>query len=183
MYDFLWCHNQRYLGFSQLRFVSRMFQLFIMFVVLEWGFWVRSFYGLIGFLFLGVLGQGLGLVYFGNEWGQNQWHWCLLNPQHFTKKRDSYYYSMKISHFAPAPSHLLFLPMWQQKSIFFTVWHFGCLILSYNYTCIPWIGHAYEYPTMHFSGIPRHAESTMAYKILTEYFWKFLWKIALWQFC
>ena len=32
---------------------------------------------------------------------------------------------------------------------------------------------------MHYFGIPRHIQSMIAYKILTEYFWKFQWKIAL----
>ena len=35
------------------------------------------------------------------------------------------------------------------------------------------IGHVNEYPTMHCFGIPRHTQSMIAYKILTEYFWKF----------
>ena len=32
------------------------------------------------------------------------------------------------------------------------------------------IGHVYEYPIMHYFGIPRHTQSMIAYKILTEYF-------------
>ena len=35
------------------------------------------------------------------------------------------------------------------------------------------IGHVNEYPTMHYFGIPRHTHSMTAYKISTEYFWKF----------
>ena len=35
------------------------------------------------------------------------------------------------------------------------------------------IGHVNEYPTMHYIGIPRHAQSMIAYKTLTEYLWKF----------
>ena len=35
------------------------------------------------------------------------------------------------------------------------------------------IGHVNEYPTMHYFGIPRHTQSMIANKILTEYFWKF----------
>ena len=42
-------------------------------------------------------------------------------------------------------------------------------------------GHVDEYPTMHYFGIPRHILSMIAYKILTEYFWKFQRKIALWD--
>ena len=38
-----------------------------------------------------------------------------------------------------------------------------------------------EYPTMHYFRIPRR--SIIAYKILTEYFWKFQWLIALWECC
>ena len=45
------------------------------------------------------------------------------------------------------------------------------------------IGHVNEYPTMHYFGIPRHTQSMIAYKILTEYFWKFQWWIALWECC
>ena len=32
------------------------------------------------------------------------------------------------------------------------------------------IGHVNEYPTMQYFGIPRHAQSLIAYKMLTEYF-------------
>ena len=45
------------------------------------------------------------------------------------------------------------------------------------------IGHVNEYLTMHYFGIPRHTQSMIAYMILTEYFRKFQWKIALWEFC
>ena len=31
----------------------------------------------------------------------------------------------------------------------------------------------YEYPTMHYFGIPRHTQLMMAYMTLTKYFWKF----------
>ena len=34
------------------------------------------------------------------------------------------------------------------------------------------IGHVNEYPTMHYFGNPRHTQSMIAYKILTEFFWK-----------
>mgnify|MGYP001800823562 CR=1 FL=1 len=40
-----------------------------------------------------------------------------------------------------------------------------------------------EYPTKHYFGIPRHTQSMIDYKILTEYCWKFQWKIALWESC
>ena len=40
-----------------------------------------------------------------------------------------------------------------------------------------------EYPTMHYFEIPRHTQSMIAYSFLTEYFWKFQWKIALWECC
>ena len=39
------------------------------------------------------------------------------------------------------------------------------------------IGHVNEYPTMHYFRIPRHTQSMITYKILTEYFWKFQWKL------
>ena len=39
------------------------------------------------------------------------------------------------------------------------------------------IGHVNEYPTMHCFGVPRHTQSMRAFKILTEYFWKFQWKL------
>ena len=39
-----------------------------------------------------------------------------------------------------------------------------------------------QYPTMHFSGNPRHTQSMRSY-VLTEYFWKFQWMIALWECC
>ena len=35
------------------------------------------------------------------------------------------------------------------------------------------IGHVFEYPTMYYSGNPRHIQTMIAYKILTECFWKF----------
>ena len=34
------------------------------------------------------------------------------------------------------------------------------------------VGHVNEYPTMHYFGNPRHTQSMIAYKILTEYFGK-----------
>ena len=45
------------------------------------------------------------------------------------------------------------------------------------------MGHFNEYPTMHCFEIPRHAQSMITFKILIEYFWKFQWKIALWECC
>ena len=45
----------------------------------------------------------------------------------------------------------------------------------------PWvtlvIGYVNEYPTMHYFRIPRHTQSMIAYKIFTEYFWKFQLKM------
>ena len=41
--------------------------------------------------------------------------------------------------------------------------------------------HVNEYPILHYFGIPRHTQSMIASKILTEYFWKFQWKVALWE--
>ena len=35
------------------------------------------------------------------------------------------------------------------------------------------IGHVNEYPTMHYYGIPIQTQSMIAYKTLTEYFWKY----------
>ena len=40
-----------------------------------------------------------------------------------------------------------------------------------------------ECPTMHYLGIPRHTHSMIIYNILTEYLWKFPWRIALWECC
>ena len=34
------------------------------------------------------------------------------------------------------------------------------------------IGHVNKYPTIHHFGNPRHTQSMIAYKILTEYFWE-----------
>ena len=47
------------------------------------------------------------------------------------------------------------------------------------------IGYVDEYPTMHYFWNPRHTQSMIAFEnmILTEYFWKFRWKIALWECC
>ena len=53
------------------------------------------------------------------------------------------------------------------------------LILTQN-ICL--MEHVNEYPTMHFFGIPRHAQSTIA-KILTDYSSKFKRKNALWECC
>ena len=44
-------------------------------------------------------------------------------------------------------------------------------------------GRINEYPSMHCFGIPRQTQSTISYRILTEYFWKFQWKITLWECC
>ena len=32
---------------------------------------------------------------------------------------------------------------------------------------------------MHYSIVPRHTQTMIAYKVLTEYFWKSQWKTAL----
>ena len=57
-----------------------------------------------------------------------------------------------------------------------TIFHMGA--------CISWlIGHVNEYPTMHYYWNPRHTRSMIAYIVLTEYFWKFQWKIAYWECC
>ena len=69
-------------------------------------------------------------------------------------------------------------------------WHIICTLLclsasvpkDYEVMCLS-IGHVNEYPTMHYFGIPRHCQSMIAYKILTEYFWKLQRKIALWECC
>ena len=45
------------------------------------------------------------------------------------------------------------------------------------------IGPVNECPTMHYFGNPRHTQSMIAYVILTEYFWKFQGKVALWECC
>ena len=45
------------------------------------------------------------------------------------------------------------------------------------------IGHVEEYPTMQYLGIPRHTQSMIGYKILTNYFWNFQSKIALSECC
>ena len=45
------------------------------------------------------------------------------------------------------------------------------------------VGRVNEYQTMHYFGIPRHTQSMIAYMILTEYFWEFQGKIALWECC
>ena len=45
------------------------------------------------------------------------------------------------------------------------------------------IGHVNEYPIVHHFGFPRHTQSMIAYRILTEYFWELQWKVALWECC
>ena len=45
------------------------------------------------------------------------------------------------------------------------------------------IGHVKEYPRMHYFGIPRNSQSMIAYKILTECFCKFWFKIVLMESC
>ena len=47
------------------------------------------------------------------------------------------------------------------------------------------MGHVNEYPTMHYFGNLGHTRSMTAYiyRTLTEYFWKFQWKVALWESC
>ena len=44
------------------------------------------------------------------------------------------------------------------------------------------IGHGNEYPIMHRFGFPRHTQSMLAQKTVTEYFSRFRWKIALWEY-
>ena len=41
-------------------------------------------------------------------------------------------------------------------------------------------GHVNEYPTMHYFRIPRHSVRKSVYDF-TEYFWKFQWKVVLWE--
>ena len=64
-----------------------------------------------------------------------------------------------------------------QSAIRYCVGHVGNYTKDYS-LCkfslrINSIGHVIEYPTMHYFGIRRYARSTIAYKILTEYFWRF----------
>ena len=64
-----------------------------------------------------------------------------------------------------------------QSAIRYCVGHVGNYTEDYSLCKFPLkinsIGHVIEYPTMNYFGIPRHARSTKAYKILTEYFWRF----------
>ena len=41
------------------------------------------------------------------------------------------------------------------------------------------IGYVNEYPIMHYIGTRRHTQSMIAYMILTKYFWKSQWELAL----
>ena len=45
------------------------------------------------------------------------------------------------------------------------------------------IGRVNVYPTMHYFRIPRHTQSMIDNKIVTEYFSKLQGKIALWACC
>ena len=45
------------------------------------------------------------------------------------------------------------------------------------------IGHVNEYPALHYFWNPRHTQPMIAYIIMTEYFWKFQWKIAWSEWC
>ena len=49
----------------------------------------------------------------------------------------------------------------------------GAVNCAHYLQWMPRIGHVNEHPSMHCLGIPRHAQSMIAYKILTESFWKF----------
>ena len=51
----------------------------------------------------------------------------------------------------------------------------SCMLISSQSQII---GRVNEYPTMHYFGLPRHTQSMIAYKTLSEYFWKFQWLIA-----
>ena len=46
----------------------------------------------------------------------------------------------------------------------------GTPVLEWQQTCYS-TGHVNEYPTMHYYGNPSHAQSMIAYTILTECFW------------
>ena len=73
---------------------------------------------------------------------------------------------------------LLFLDFWSTKYISIICDQ------SENHVINPVaIGHVNEYPAMHYFGNPRHTQSMIEYMILTEYFWKFQWKVALWECC
>ena len=54
-------------------------------------------------------------------------------------------------------------------------------VLEYHYLVLK--RHVNEHPTMHYFGNPRHAQSMIANKNSTEYFWKIPVKIALWECC
>ena len=45
------------------------------------------------------------------------------------------------------------------------------------------IGYVNKDPIMHHFGNPRHTQSMIVYIILTENFWKFQSKVALWERC
>ena len=78
--------------------------------------------------------------------------------------------------------------VWKQCSLY-CINYYVCVVKEFPLTpwrssCSTfWIGHVNEYPTMHSFGNPRHTQSIIAYMILTEYFWKFQWTIALWECC
>ena len=69
---------------------------------------------------------------------------------------------------------LLFLDFWSTKVI-----NVIC-DQSENHVINPMtVGHVNEYPTMHYFGNPQHTHSMIEFMILTKYFWKFQWKVAL----
>ena len=86
-------------------------------------------------------------------------------------------------------SHFLRSEIWRvayRIHVYFHIFWYLCLM---NHANLKWFqcdncmstGHINEYPTMHYFGVPRHTQSTIAYKILTEYFWEFQLIIALWE--
>ena len=58
-------------------------------------------------------------------------------------------------------------------------------MIHFNVICMYFllaVAHVNQYPKIHYFGNPRHTQSMIAYIIiLTEYFWKFQRKIALWE--
>ena len=78
---------------------------------------------------------------------------------------------------------IAYITFWSSSSVDFDLrLHYGNTVSACCCRHVQ-IRHVNEYHTMHYSGNPRHTQSMIAYMILTEYFWKFQWKIALWECC
>ena len=94
------------------------------------------------------------------QWEWEQYYWCCTNTVH--------------SQASGVCIRVILLIWW------YIHW---CTLLTWSLYYLFRIGHVNECPTMHYLEIPYTLGHRYYIMILTEYFWKFKWKVALWECC